>query len=38
MVKYKHVNNLTHAGTGKTVMTTFDNRNIWKRIKGELVK
>ncbi len=29
-IKYKSVNNLTHAGTGKTVMTTFDNRNIWK--------
>ena len=29
-IKYKPVNHLTHAGTDKTVMTTFDNRNIWK--------
>ena len=27
------VNNLTHAGTGKTVMTTFDNGNIRKSIR-----
>jgi hypothetical protein len=27
-IKYKLVNNLTDAGTGKTVMTTFDNRKI----------
>ena len=27
-IKYKPVNNLTHAGTGKTVMITFDNRKI----------
>ena len=27
-LKYNPVNNLTHAGTGKTVMTTFDNGNI----------
>ena len=29
-IKYNSVNDLTHAGTGKTVMTIFDNRNIWK--------
>ena len=27
-IKYKPVNNLTHAGTGKTLMTTFDNRQL----------
>jgi hypothetical protein len=27
-VKHKTVNNLTHAGTGKTLMTTFDNRQL----------
>ena len=37
-IKYKPVNNLTHAGTGKTVMTTFDNRNLLDSImKNELI-
>ena len=26
--KYKSTGNLNHAGTGRTVMTTFDNRKI----------
>ena len=27
-INYKPAGGLTHAGTGKTVMTTFDNGNI----------
>ena len=34
-IKCKPVNNLAHAGTGKTVMTTFDNRNFRKKHQGE---
>ena len=34
-IKYKPVNNLTHAGTGKTVIATFDYRNFRKKHPGE---
>ena len=27
-IKYNSAGGLTHAGTGKTVMTTFDNRQL----------
>ena len=30
-IKYKPVNNLTHAGTGKTVIVAFDYRNFRKK-------
>ena len=34
-IKYKPVNNLTHAGTGKTVIAAFDYRNFRKKHPGE---
>ena len=34
-IKYKPVNNLTHAGTGKTVIAAFDYRNFRKKHQGE---
>ena len=34
-IKYKHVNNLTHAGTGKTAIAVFDYRNFRKKYPGE---
>ena len=37
-IKCNSAGGLTHAGTGKKGVDAFDNRNIWKRIKGELVK
>ena len=37
-IKYNSAGGLTHAGTGKTVMTTFDNRNPLDSImKNELM-
>ena len=37
-IKYKPAGGLTHAGTGKTVMITFDNRNLLDSImKNELM-
>ena len=36
-IKYNSVNNLTHAGTGKTVPATFDNVKNWvAQIKEEV--
>ena len=35
-IKYNSAGGLTHAGTGKTVMTTFDNGNIRKSIRVNL--
>ena len=34
-IKYNSVNNLTHAGTGKTVIAAFDYRNFRKKHPGE---
>jgi len=34
-IKYKPVNNLTHAGTGKKVIAAFDYRNFRKKHPGD---